>query len=194
MSHSASSPSACDRNEHLGLFLYELGLLLRREFYVAVALFFRSKGCEDSAPDAEIGRAHMGTFFRAGQAQSNPAKVRCVHAFHSCFANRGAGAGRHDAKLQSMPAKHPRVEIEYCTQCRWLLRAAWMAQELLTTFQTEVGEIALVPGTGGVFEVRVDEVTVWSRSGEGRFPEMKEMKQRIRDVIAPERDLGHSDV
>ena len=25
----------------------------------------------------------------------------------------------------------PRVEIEYCTQCRWLLRAAWMAQELL---------------------------------------------------------------
>jgi selenoprotein W-related protein len=93
-----------------------------------------------------------------------------------------------------MPAKHPRVEIEYCTQCRWLLRAGWMAQELLTTFQTEVGEVALVPGTGGVFEVRVDEVVVWSRSGEGRFPEIKEVKQRIRDLIAPERDLGHSDI
>jgi selenoprotein W-related protein len=92
-----------------------------------------------------------------------------------------------------MPAKHPRVEIEYCTQCRWLLRAAWMAQELLTTFQAEVGEVALVPGTGGVFEVRLDEVVVWSRSGEGRFPEMKEIKQRIRDRIAPERNLGHSD-
>ena len=52
--------------------------------------------------------------------------------------------------------KSPRIEIEYCTQCRWLLRAAWMAQELLTTFQNEVGEVALQPGTGGVFEVRVE--------------------------------------
>lgn len=93
-----------------------------------------------------------------------------------------------------MHAKHPRVEIEYCTQCRWLLRAAWMAQEILTTFQTEVGEVALVPGTGGVFSVRVDEATVWSRSGEGRFPEMKELKQRIRDRVAPDRNLGHSDI
>jgi len=89
--------------------------------------------------------------------------------------------------------KHPRVEIEYCTQCRWLLRAAWMAQELLTTFQNEIGELALLPGTGGVFEVRIDAETVWSRAAEGRFPEMKELKQLIRDRIAPGRDLGHSD-
>jgi selenoprotein W-related protein len=90
-------------------------------------------------------------------------------------------------------AKHPRVEIEYCTQCRWLLRAAWMAQELLTTFQNEIGELVLLPGTGGVFEIRVDQDLVWSRSIEGRFPEMKELKQRVRDQIAPGRDLGHSD-
>ena len=51
----------------------------------------------------------------------------------------------------------PRVEITFCTQCRWLLRAGWMAQELLTTFNTELGEVALVPGTGGIFEVRVDD-------------------------------------
>ena len=43
-----------------------------------------------------------------------------------------------------------RVEIEYCTQCRWLMRAAWMAQELLTTFEAEIGEVALVPGKGGI--------------------------------------------
>jgi selenoprotein W-related protein len=87
----------------------------------------------------------------------------------------------------------PRVEIEYCRQCRWLLRAAWMAQELLTTFETELGGVTLTPGTGGVFEVRMDGETVWSRKGEGRFPEMKELKQLIRDRAAPERDLGHSD-
>lgn len=89
--------------------------------------------------------------------------------------------------------KQPRVEIEYCTKCRWLLRAAWMAQELLTTFQDELGEVALKPGVGGLFEIRVDGETLWSRSGEGRFPELKELKQRLRDRIAPGRTLGHSD-
>jgi len=89
--------------------------------------------------------------------------------------------------------KTPRVEITYCTQCRWLLRAGWMAQELLTTFDTELGEVALVPGTGGTFEVRVDGELVWSRKEAGRFPESRELKQRVRDCIAPEKDLGHSD-
>jgi selenoprotein W-related protein len=87
----------------------------------------------------------------------------------------------------------PRLEIRYCTQCRWLLRAAWMAQELLTTFDTELGEVALVPGTGGVFEIRLDGELIWSRKDEGRFPDAKEVKQRVRDLIAPERPLGHSD-
>lgn len=88
----------------------------------------------------------------------------------------------------------PRVEIAYCTQCRWLLRAAWLAQELLTTFEQELGEVALQPGTGGIFEVRAANQLVWSRKIEGRFPDAKELKQRVRDVIAPEKELGHSDV
>lgn len=88
---------------------------------------------------------------------------------------------------------HPRVEIRYCTQCRWILRAGWLAQELLSTFDTELGEVALVPGTGGIFEVRVDGELVWSRKEQGRFPEAKELKQRVRDCVAPDKDLGHSD-
>lgn len=87
----------------------------------------------------------------------------------------------------------PRVEIVYCRQCRWLMRAAWLAQELLTTFEDELGEVALIPGTGGIFEIRVDGQSVWSRKEEGRFPEAKELKQRVRDRVAPDKDLGHSD-
>ena len=87
----------------------------------------------------------------------------------------------------------PRIEIEYCTQCRWLLRAAWLAQELLTTFEEELGGVTLIPGTGGVFEARLDDRLLWSRRVEGRFPEAKELKQRVRDLIAPDRSLGHSD-
>ena len=90
-------------------------------------------------------------------------------------------------------AKTPRIEIEYCTQCRWLLRAAWMAQELLTTFSTDIGELALVPGVGGVFEIRIDQEALWSRAEQGRFPEIKELKQLVRDRIAPGKDLGHTD-
>lgn len=74
-----------------------------------------------------------------------------------------------------------------------MLRAAWMAQELLVTFQDELGEVALLPGSGGVFEVQVDETLIWSRHDQGRFPDIKELKQLVRDQVAPGRDLGHSD-
>lgn len=85
------------------------------------------------------------------------------------------------------------VEIEYCTQCRWLLRAAWIAQELLTTFEAELTSLSLKPGTGGIFEVRLNGACIFSRKAHGRFPESKELKQLIRDIIAPDRNLGHSD-
>ncbi len=90
-----------------------------------------------------------------------------------------------------MPCK-PRLEIEYCTQCRWLLRAAWTAQELLTTFEKELGEVAFIPGAGGIFEVRLEGKSIFSREQQGRFPESKELKQLVRDRIAPDKDLGHS--
>ena len=86
-----------------------------------------------------------------------------------------------------------KIEIEYCTQCHWLLRASWMAQELLTTFNTDIRSLALVPGTGGIFEVRLNGAVIYARKETGRFPESKELKQLVRDVIDPERSLGHSD-
>jgi len=86
-----------------------------------------------------------------------------------------------------------RVEILYCTQCRWLLRAAWMAQELLTTFDQEITALTLKPGTGGIFEIRTNDRLIWSRKEKGRFPEITELKQLVRDQVAPGRDLGHSD-
>ena len=88
----------------------------------------------------------------------------------------------------------PNVEITYCRLCNWLLRAGWTAQELLSTFAAELGSVTLIPDdTGGVFEVKVDGRLIWSRKDQGRFPEMKELKQLVRDKVAPERDLGHVD-
>lgn len=87
----------------------------------------------------------------------------------------------------------PRVTISYCTQCNWMLRAAWMAQELLQTFGQDLGEVALIPGTGGSFVIAVNDKTIWNRKTDGGFPEAKVLKQKLRDVVWPERDLGHSD-
>lgn len=89
-----------------------------------------------------------------------------------------------------MSTQKPSVSIEYCTRCRWLPRAAWLAQELLTTFEADVAAVALVPGTGGVFTVRVDDTVVWNRAEQG-FPEPSQVKRAVRDIVAPDRELGH---
>ena len=90
--------------------------------------------------------------------------------------------------------RSPTIEITYCRLCGWGLRASWMAQELLTTFAEELGSVTLTPDvTGGVFEVRVDSDLVWSRKEMGRLPDIKELKKLVRDHVAPDRSLGHTD-
>ena len=60
-----------------------------------------------------------------------------------------------------MTEHRPNVTITYCSLCNWLLRSAWMAQELLSTFSEELGAVTLVPGTGGIFEIRIDGELIW---------------------------------
>lgn len=85
----------------------------------------------------------------------------------------------------------PRVEIRYCTRCRFLLRAAWLAQELLSTFESELAEVALVPGSGGIFEVALDGEVIASNRESKRIPDASEVKRLLRDRIAPARSIGH---
>ncbi|KAJ4860385.1 rdx family domain-containing protein [Trichoderma breve] len=118
----------------------------------------------------------------------------------------------------SQPLQHaavtaplPRITIQFCTQCKWMLRAAYFAQELLSTFSLSLGEVALQPSTGGTFIVTIHHLSpststssssppasvqstvLWDRKTDGGFPETKELKRRVRDVIDPSRDLGHVD-
>lgn len=127
---------------------------------------------------------------------------------------------KEEGRLPSRPTVDaqiplPRVTIKFCTQCKWMLRAAYYAQELLSTFSTSLGEVALQPSTGGVFVVQIHHVpptpeapaplspspaaaaaltwTLWDRKVDGGFPETKELKRRLRDIIEPGRNLGHVD-
>lgn len=88
----------------------------------------------------------------------------------------------------------PVITLEYCPKCGWLLRAAWMAQELLTTFTDDVRGVLLQPAeVSGRFSVRIDDQVIFDRKAAGRFPEIKELKQLVRDIVNPEKELGHSD-
>ncbi|EEY22650.1 selenoprotein W family protein [Verticillium alfalfae VaMs.102] len=109
-----------------------------------------------------------------------------------------------DAQAAPLPLPLPRIAIRFCTQCKWMLRAAYFAQELLSTFSTSLGEVALIPSTGGTFTVTITTAadadpaststkTLWDRKTDGGFPETKELKRRVRDVIDPSRNLGHVD-
>jgi selenoprotein W-related protein len=88
----------------------------------------------------------------------------------------------------------PRITITYCPRCNWLLRSAWLAQELLITFMDDIDEVALKPAElSGTFEIRLDHQIIWERKKDGGFPEAKVLKQRVRNHIDPDRSLGHSD-
>jgi selenoprotein W-related protein len=88
----------------------------------------------------------------------------------------------------------PTITIEYCPKCHWMLRAAYMAQELLSTFSDDVHGVLLQPSeVSGRYTVRIDDIEIFDRKREGRFPDIKELKQLVRDVVAPDKSLGHSD-
>lgn len=100
---------------------------------------------------------------------------------------------RQIAMTDTAPRPAPRITITYCSMCQWMLRAAWLGQELLSTFGQDLGEVALIPRTGGIFQIHYDGELIWDRKTEGGFPDSKILKQRVRDRLDPDRSLGHVD-
>jgi selenoprotein W-related protein len=116
-----------------------------------------------------------------------------------CIANSTTSVGIQMSENTSVAPNHdpmslPQVTIDYCTGCKWLLRASWTATELLTTFEKDISGVNVRPGRStGVFNVWVENELVWNRTASKRFPELKELKQMVRDIACPDRGLGHSD-
>ena len=88
----------------------------------------------------------------------------------------------------------PTIVIEYCPKCHWLLRAAYMAQELLTTFEDDLRSVTLQPSeVAGRYTISINDKKIFDRKEFGGFPEIKELKQLVRDIVNPEKNLGHAD-
>jgi selenoprotein W-related protein len=89
-------------------------------------------------------------------------------------------------------APKPTLSIEYCTQCNFRGRAVWLAQEMLGAFEQELAGITLVPGRGGVFDVRLGADLVFSQKEAGRFPEPRELKDLLRASLGLDPKRHHS--
>jgi len=75
-----------------------------------------------------------------------------------------------------------------------MLRAAYMAQELLTTFTDDLFGVTLQPSEiSGRYTIYLNDEVIFDRKREGRFPEIKELKQLVRNIVNPEKSLGHSE-
>jgi len=85
------------------------------------------------------------------------------------------------------------IEIKFCPKCKWLSRATWISQELLSTFESDLSSITLVPSESGVFDITCNQSVIFSRKEENGFIDIAIIKQRIRDLIDPSRSLGHVD-
>ncbi|KAJ5224274.1 uncharacterized protein N7469_007777 [Penicillium citrinum] len=134
-----------------------------------------------------------------------PIETSLAHGSTPQSEKLGPGSGANTTAIERVHL--PRIAIKFCTQCKWMLRAAYFGQELLSTFGTDLGEVALVPVTGGVFtvtiwnagpptalgEISTVETLLWDRKQDGGFPEVKALKSLVRNIIAPDRDLGHTD-
>ncbi|KIK48777.1 hypothetical protein CY34DRAFT_8076 [Suillus luteus UH-Slu-Lm8-n1] len=105
--------------------------------------------------------------------------------------------------IPPVPLASPSIIIEFCDRCRWLHRATWVSTELFLTFPPPaLKAISIIPlnseETGGRFRVWLNlegspSQLMWDRKIEGGFPELKGLKQRIRDHVQPGKSLGHSD-
>lgn len=74
------------------------------------------------------------------------------------------------------------------------MRAAYMAQELLTTFTEDIKSVNLQPAEiNGRYTIYINGEKIFDRKETGHFPEIKELKQLVRDIVNPGRSLGHSD-
>lgn len=113
---------------------------------------------------------------------------------------KGKSEGSSEGQAAAAPAAGPEqtleVVIRYCAKCKWDLRAAWMAQELLKTFQDHLKSVNLAPSfEGGTYLIEVlrageGAIVIWDRRVEGRFPDAKEVKKRLRDLALPGLGLG----
>ncbi len=73
------------------------------------------------------------------------------------------------------------IRITYCGMWSYKPKAQVVSSEIRTNFSN--ANIELVKGSGGVFDVQLDEQIIFSKTITKRFPYDNEINEKIKEVI-----------
>ena len=76
-----------------------------------------------------------------------------------------------------------KIRIEYCTSWGYISRAVALTQTLLNEHKNNIEELTIIPSSGGVYEISLNDELLFSKKELDRFPEDDEAENIIRDKI-----------
>lgn len=76
------------------------------------------------------------------------------------------------------------VTIEYCTSWGYLGRAVALTRTLLNEHTNTIEKVEIVPGSGGIYDVKLDGEMIFSKTELSRYPEKDEIEDIIKEKLA----------
>lgn len=72
------------------------------------------------------------------------------------------------------------IEITYCVPCSLREKALAVAEAVISAYENQIDTLTLITGTGGVFDVKVNDELIYSKAETGAVP----TQQQILDKLA----------
>lgn len=75
------------------------------------------------------------------------------------------------------------ITIEYCTSWGYVAKAVGLSESLLKKYKNQISSLNIIPSSGGVFEVNLDNELLFSKKELGRFPEVNEIEKALQGKL-----------
>ena len=77
-----------------------------------------------------------------------------------------------------------KIKLEFCIVWNYTPRAVSTVEDILEKYGKDVTSIDLIPGTGGVFELYIDGVLIYSKLETGRHTNEGEILQLMEKALS----------
>ena len=77
-----------------------------------------------------------------------------------------------------------KIKLEFCIVWNYTPRAVSTVEDILEKYGKDVTSIDLIPGTGGLFELYVNEVLIYSKLETGRHTNEGEILQLMEKALS----------
>lgn len=75
------------------------------------------------------------------------------------------------------------LRIEYCTAWGYLGRAVALTRSILNDHKDDFSEVIIIPSSGGVLEVTLNDELIFSKKELDRYPEKDEVENLVKEKI-----------